>query len=206
MADLSGVGTVSPAKVDFTYAIDDLSDVSYVDIGNKIRKFAAQKAPYFAIVDQLSKLSKTQRAAKMAAKFKVDLNYYVLSPQFDYKQPAYLLSYPGRNKIKVHSMELEQTRDSLVEEALALMQQIIQAGDIEIEGADNNTFRTDVSASKFGIGPKGGNGVITIDTGRPDRFIYSLIGLFKQASTVSINETLTPIVIKKYIPDFMSTL
>lgn len=211
MADdsLTGLGKVNASKVDFNYAIDDLSEVSYIEIGNEIRKFANQKAPYFDIVSQIVELGPVRsRQTRMAAKFKTDLNYYVLSPEFDYKQPAYLLSYPGHGRIKVHSMELEQTRDHLIEEALRLQQRIIQAGDIDIEADDagQNTFTALLDAKTFGIGPKSGSGKIHINTGNPREFIESLLDLFKLRKSTTIVKGASSVLIKKFLPDFMTVM
>lgn len=216
MAAPGGTNPVSPAKVDFTYQINDLSEVSYIDIGNKIRAFAAQTGAYWAILDGiLRKADKSYRTpeviqAHMAAKYKADINFYVMSPEFDYRQPAYLLSYPARQKMRVHSMQLQDSLDNIVEEALRLQQYIIQNSDLAIDAADGSesAFKGEVSASTYGIGPKEGGGKITINTGAPAEFITSLITLFKLTNQVKISFPVLsgPIVIPKFLPQYMTTL
>jgi hypothetical protein len=199
----TGLGSVKPSKVDFNYAITDLSEVSYIEVGNMIRKFASQKAPYHKMVRQLLSLGTAEARQKaMASKFKPDLNYYCLSPEFDYKRAVYLLSYPSKQPMRVHSQDLDTTYDALIREAVELQQKIIQSGDLEVDSDMENTFKTTVKASTFGIGPKGGTGVIRIDTGNPTEFIDSLLVLFKQNEISKIVRG-PPAVIRKYLPKFM---
>ena len=204
---LTGLGKVNASKVDFNYAINDLSEVSYIEIGNDIRKFAVQKAPYYIILSEIAELGKVERQKKMAAKFKPDLNFYCLSPEFDYKQPVYLLSCPDHQRIKVHGIGLEDSMDAIIREASELQQLIIQAGDIDIESYADNTFRTEISATTFGIGPKGGAAVISLDTGNPQQFIISLVNLFKLSKSAKIARGAGgTILIKKYLPNFMQKM
>lgn len=210
-----GTNSVSPAKVDFTYQIADLSEVSFIEIGNKIRAFAAQTGAYWGILDSIAKSAGAYRTpeaiqANMAAKYKPDLNFYVMSPEFDYRQPAYLLSYPARQKMRVHSMQLQDTMDNIIEEALRLQQYIIQNSDLSIDAVKNSesAFHGTVPAATYGIGPKGdGGGTITINTGNPTKFIESLITLFKLTNQVKVTvEAGKPLVIAKFLSQYMTTL
>lgn len=207
MADgTTGLGSVKPSKVDFNYAIDDLSEVSYIEVGNRIRKFASQKAPYFKMLRQLRGLGSAEARQKaMASKFRPDLNYYCLSPEFDYKRAVYLLSYPSKERMKVHSQDIESTYDALLREALELQQAVIQAGDLEVDSAMDNTFTTSIKASIFGIGPKSATAKIQIDTGNPENFINSLLELFKQSKISRITAG-PPAVIHKYLSKFMQKM
>ena len=224
MADVSsgGVNPVSAARVDFTYNITDLAEVSFIDIGNKIRAFTSQTGAYWAVLMGILKVNKPkdgdkpereanrtpeQIQALMASKYKPDLNFYVMSPEFDYRQPAYLLSYPSRQKMRVHSMQLQDTVDNIVEEALRLQQYIIQNADLDVGYVDksDSAFAGTVKANQFGIGPKDGDGVIKLNTANPAEFIWSLIKLFKLSNAVTIAAS-TPIVILKFLPQYMTTL
>ena len=220
-----GTNSVSPAKVDFTYQIDDLSEVSYIDIGNKIRAFASQTGAYWAILmnilkgkkpasgdkpERLANRSPEAIQANMAAKYKPDLNFYVMSPEFSYRQPAYLLSYPARQKMRVHSMQLQDTLDNITEEALRLQQYIIQNSDLSIDAVQDSesAFHGTVPAATYGIGPKGdGGGTIVINTGNPAEFIQSLVTLFKLTNQVKVTvKEGSPLVIAKFLSQYMTTL
>ena len=210
MADVSsgGVNPVQPAKVDFTYAIQDLSEVSHIEIGNTIRKFTVQTGAYWAILTNIKKIASTPKELqdKMASKYKPDLNYYVMSPEFDYRQPAYLLSYPDRQKMRVHSMKFHETLDNIVEEALRLQQHIIQNADLDVAAADDGgSFKGSVAAKTFGIGPSNSAAVIDLDTSNPAVFITSLIKLFKLDKATAVADK-TPLLILKFLPQYMSTL
>jgi hypothetical protein len=219
-----GTNPVSPAKVDFTYQITDLSEVSYIDIGNKIRAFASQTGAYWAILYNILKgvkpaadgkpervVNRSPEAiqANMAAKYKPDLNFYVMSPEFSYRQPAYLLSYPERQKMRVHSMQLQDTLDNIVEEALRLQQYIIQNSDLAIdvvEGSES-AFKGEVLASTYGIGPKTDDKKIVINTGNPSEFISSLITLFNLTNQTKVTvKAGSPLVIPKFLSQYMTTL
>lgn len=209
---MADINPVQPAKVDFTYAIQDLSEVSHIEVGNAIRKFTVQTGAYWAILTSLTDKCKTPEALQkaMAAKYKPHLNFYVMSPEFDYRQPAYLLSHPDRQKMRVHSMQIQDTIDNIVEEALRLQQHIIQNADLDVTADGESSFKGTVLAKTFGIGPKvegDGGPSITLDTGRPQEFIKSLIKLFKLEKSTSVAAPGEgAALILKFLPQYMSTL
>lgn len=210
MADVSagGVKPVQPAKVDFTYAITDLSEVSYIEVGNTIRQFTVQTAAYWAILTNLLAHANTPALlqAGMAAKYKPHVNFYVMSPEYDYRQPAFFLSHPERQKMDVHSSQIQKTIGRIVEEAMELQQLIIRNADLDVAvSEDQASFKGKVAAKLFGIGPSTSVETIELDTGNPAAFIKSLIKLFKlEKSTTVVNKA--PYVILKFLPKYMSTI